>query len=201
MDQLQPETELAAIRRIMEDSRRIRMGSAKPALVWGILVFLGIAYSYLNYFYFNLKVNEIFIWTCIMAAGWCYQIYHIRTLSKQARVKTVSGRIVRNLWNTTLLSLTIVFFAPWVVSSFPFQIAVGVIALLLGNSFYIDGVICGSNMTRYCAVGWWLGGIAIFLAPVFYNGIIFAGLLLAFQIIPGMILYKRWNEELHAPTA
>lgn len=196
METLQAQTELAVIRTIMEDSRRIRIGSAKPALVWGTLVFLGIAYSYLNYFFLKLRVNELYVWCGIMAAGWAYQIYHIRSLSREARVKTFSGRILRNLWNATLLSLTLVLFTPWFISSFPFSIAVGVIALVLGNAFYVDGVICESNLIKYCAVGWWLGGIAIFFAPVFYNGIIFAGLIGLFQIIPGIILYKRWKKEL-----
>lgn len=196
METLQPQNELAVIRKIMEDSRRIRIGSAKPALVWGTLVFLGIAFSYLNYFFLKLRVSELYIWSGIMASGWAYQIYHIRSLSREARVKTFSGRILRNLWNSALLSLTLVFFVPWLSSSIPFFVAVGVIALILGNAFYVDGVICGSNLTKYCAAGWWLGGIAIFFAPAFYNGIIFAGLLGLFQIIPGIILYKRWKKEL-----
>jgi hypothetical protein len=201
METIQAQNELVIIRKIMEDSRRIRMGSAKPALVWGVLVFAGILFSYLNAFIFKLNMNELYLWCGIMAAGWVYQLYYIRSLSKEARVKTFSVRIIRNLWNTTLLSLTIVFFSPWVNSSFPFQIAVGVIALLLGNAFYVDGVICESNLIKYCAAGWWVGGIVIFFAPGMYKGLIFAGLILFFQIIPGIILYRRWKKDLVADYA
>ena len=139
METIQAQNELAVIRKIMEDSRRIKVGSAKPALVWGILVFFGIAYSYLNYYFFKLTFNELYVWFGVMAGGWLYQIYYLRNLSRGARVKTVSGKITRNLWNSSLFSLTIVFFTPWINSHFPFPVAVGVIALILGNAFYVDG--------------------------------------------------------------
>ena len=200
METIRAETELVLIRQIMEESRKIKVRNSMPFLVWGFLVAVGIAFSYANYF-LKLGINEVYFWPAIMAAGWVYNIYFTRTIMKTSKVRTLSGKIIKNLWNAALISLTIVFFVPWVNHSFPFYIAVGVIAIILGNTFFIDGVICDDKLMKYSAAGWWLGSLAIFFSPPFYNGIIFAVSIILFQIVPGIILYKRWKKKLVDKTA
>ena len=68
------------------------------------------------------------------------------------------------------------------------------IALILGSSYYVTGVVYSDKIFKNISFGWWIGGTALFWVKNEYSFLVFAGMMIVLQIIPGLILYKRYKN-------
>ncbi|MGH2574270.1 MAG: hypothetical protein ACRDFC_01070 [Ignavibacteria bacterium] len=199
MDTKQAETEIAVIRKIMEDTSRI-IDSGKDFIVWGFVVFLGMLGTY--YFIIAGMSKSIpWLWAVLIGVGWIYSIaFHWRA-SYKLRAKTLAGRILAGVWISSGIVMTVIGFLGSATGAVRGWAITPVISLVLGSAYLVSGIIYGRKWLRNLALGWWVGGIAMMLFPGLHIFLVFALMMVLFQIIPGFIFYSNWKKSLKSEPA
>lgn len=73
-----------------------------------------------------------------------------------------------------------------------------VLTTLFGWGQYLNGVVSNRNWIGRLAYGWWTAAVIMFFWPGEYAVVLLAGLLILFQLIPGLVLYQSRKKESHA---
>ena len=71
-----------------------------------------------------------------------------------------------------------------------------ILAIILGGTYYISGKIVGVKWLSNLSFGWWIGGIILFYVTNVYSFLIMALLMLFFQTVPGIIIYRKYKQEI-----
>jgi len=69
------------------------------------------------------------------------------------------------------------------------------ISIVLGVAYFTSGSIQQIKWLKMLSFGWWAGSVFTFLFPSVHTLLIFAIMMFCFQIIPGVILYKKWKNS------
>lgn len=67
---------------------------------------------------------------------------------------------------------------------------------VLGIAYFISGIVYGDSWIKYLSLGWWGGAVVMFLLPSLHILLVFAAMMILFQIVPGIIFYIKWKNEL-----
>lgn len=70
-----------------------------------------------------------------------------------------------------------------------------IISTLLGVSYFTSGEIQQIKWLKFISFGWWAGATYTFLFASIHTLIIFAGMMICFQVIPGIILNNKYKKE------
>jgi len=194
MEKTQAESEIALIKKIMDDSRRIVCEDGKDYIIWGVLVLIGLIGTYLSIVW--RVYNFIgWIWIVTMGSGWIFAITtHWKRDSKE-KVKTFAGKVLTVLWISSGIAMSLIGFVaaaskaigPWSISP--------LISIVLGVAYAVSGMIYGNKWIRSLAAGWWAGAVAMFIWTGSHSLLIFGLMMVLFQIAPGIVLYLRWKKE------
>lgn len=204
MDTLSAQDELAYIRKVMADSRQAISDDGKPTIVWGIIVALGIALTYIE----ALTDTELYVgwmWLALSVLGWLYIIYYKKTKISKQPTQTLAGKVLASLWGSVGVTIGLVVSLTLLSRALDMEFIVhpiaitAIIALILGIAYYLNGVITGLNWLRNIAYGWWAAGIYMFLFPSIHVLGIYFVLVIGFQIIPGYVLYRNAHKGIQAP--
>jgi hypothetical protein len=195
MEKSQAETEIALIKKIMDDSRRIACDDGKDYIIWGVLVLVGLIGTYLSIVW--KTYNYIgWIWIITMGGGWIFVMAsHWRKDSKE-KVRTFAGKVLAVLWISCGIAMSLIGFVaaaaraigPWSISP--------MISIVLGVAYAVSGMIYGNRWIQSLAAGWWAGAVVMFIWPGSYTLLLFAAMMVLFQITPGVVLYIKWKKEL-----
>lgn len=195
MDNTIAQEELAFIRKVMSDSRTIIYDDGKPGIVWGIIVALGMLATYIDAMT-ELHFEVAWLWIGLSALGWAYIYYYRRTKIKKYRMRTLAGKMIGAIWGSCGLciglTITLTYVAPqisgeWVIH--PIALT-SICSILVGMAYYITGIVYGKAWVGNISYGWWLGAIVMLFWPSVHVLLIYAGMLIAFQVVPGIILYR-----------
>ena len=66
----------------------------------------------------------------------------------------------------------------------------------MGGAYFVTGIIVKSKWFRNLSFAWWIGGVVLFYVVNVWSLLIMAFLMLAFQVIPGIIIYNRYKKEI-----
>ena len=205
---LRPEDELQFIRKIIADSRASFVEDGKPYIVWGVLVAIGMTITYIS----ALTEHDFytgFIWIGLTLIGYAYIFYYVRKKKKQpARAQSFVDRIQGAIWGACGGSIGLVV----LLLSFNYQFdrAFGMISplyicfissVILGIAYFLSGIANDLNWLRNVGFAWWAGAIAMYIWPTVHVLGIYAGMLLLFQVVPGLILQRRYKRITSQPTA
>jgi hypothetical protein len=69
-----------------------------------------------------------------------------------------------------------------------------VLSVSLGTGYYITGKIIEAKWVSNIALGWWIGAIVLFLYPGIHSILIMALMMLFFQTIPGIFIYRKYKK-------
>ncbi|HET9137710.1 MAG TPA: hypothetical protein VFO76_13845 [Candidatus Kapabacteria bacterium] len=203
MDQTFAQEELAFIRKVMADSRTVIYDDGKPGIVWGLIVALGMFATYIDATT-DLHFNAAWLWIGLSVLGWAYIYYYKAKKIKKYRMRTFAGKLIGAIWGACgmCIGLTIVmtYVAPeisgeWMIH--PLALTT-ICSILVGMAYYISGIVYGKAWVRNISYGWWIGAIAMLFWPSIHVLLIYAGMLIAFQVIPGIIMYR---ESRNAPAS
>lgn len=188
--------ELQFIRKVIEDSKRSVIYNGMHYIVWGILVIAGMCLNYLvllNHMYFNY----FWIWAGVVVIGWIFSfIYGGKEAERQPR--TFALKIVNSVWFATGVGMTVLgFIGPFSGAIQPVFIS-PVLSVLLGAAYLITGRIFESEWFSNLSIGWWAGAIVMFYFPGIHSLIIMAIMMLLFQTVPGIILFRKYKQEMAA---
>lgn len=196
MNNIDAQQELAFIKKMMIDSRNVTGENGLDYIVWGLLVAAGL---FINYTVLTLQANpliSLIAWIAIAVNGWIFSIMNHTRCHHQAKVKTFAGKILGNLWLACGVALMIFVFVGGITHRVDPSPAV---ATVLGIGYFLSGIIGDSKWIKALGLVWWIGGITMFLwfGPLVHM-LVMACMMVVFQVVPGIILYRKWKQSVPA---
>jgi hypothetical protein len=197
MEPKQAEIEILEIKKIMTDSRRILVDDGKGFITWGMLVAVGLILSYLSVLKFiDWNITSI-AWIVLIAGGWVYTYFQVRRERKHRRVSTFAGKVAGSIWGAAGVTMTIIGFAGSYSKLVPGMAISPLMASVMGAAFFVSGVIYGDKLFRILGAAWWAGSIVMFFWRSPHTLLMFALMMIFMQVVPGMILYRKWKSEVN----
>lgn len=190
------ESEISFIKKVIEDSRRATFDNGKYYILWGIII--GIA-SILTYFgsVKNLPENFInWVWMNCIIIGWAFTIIWGIKDRKKIKHITFAGKMISHTWIGAGITMAVIAFVGITTKVIPYDAICPIIAAVLGGANYISSRIQRSGFILAVAFGWWAGATLLFFMTGINVILVFGILLSLFSVIPGIILYYRWKNEL-----
>jgi hypothetical protein len=194
MTDLDAQQELAFIKKVMTDSRKILIDDGKGTIFWGLLISFGLLITYLSVVQ-NWEVFLSWFWPVLITFGWIYTIVTEIRSEKKRRVKTFAGKIIGAVWISFGISATILGFVGTVSGAYHSVIISPLIAVLLGTGYLVSGLLYGKSWVSYLSIAWWGGAIVMFFMQNLETLLIMIGMMIFFQVIPGIILYREFKKE------
>ena len=193
MDEKTALDELQFIRKVIDESKRAIVYNGMDYIVWGILVITGMI---LTYVFLLLKIffNFIWIWVILISIGWIFSFYS-RKKEKQKQPDTFSQRIIATVWIAAGIGMTIIGFVGSFSGAVKGAYISPILCVILGMAYLVTGTICGEKWISYLSIGWWSGALVLFFFTGTYSLLIMALLMLFFQTIPGIIIYRNYKRE------
>lgn len=196
---LRPQEELTMIRKLMADSRGEIADDGKPSILWGMIVFLGLVYTYYEAYNPELGISG-WVWMGLCVCGWIYMFGWVSQKQKRQPARTFAGRVRGAIWGAVGVSITLFifsvmasdFFDP-VVEFHPLFITY-VISILLGIGYYVSGILYEIPWLRWVGIAWWATSPVYIFWPGVHSLLIFAGAELVLQVLPGILLLKKYRS-------
>jgi hypothetical protein len=195
-----PEDELQYIRNIIADSRKAFVEDGKPYIIWGLIVAVGMGVTYLS----ALMQRDLFsgyVWLGLILYGWGTIIYYIIQKRKQPdRARSFMDRIQGSIWGacggTLGLGLILILMFPHSANEPSINpiYACYFTSLILGIAYFLSGVANDLKWLRNIGFAWWAGAIVMYLWPSIHVLGLYTAMLLVFQVIPGIILQRRYRR-------
>jgi len=196
-DTKQAEQELTVIRTIMEDSRKAVQDTGKHYIFWGILVSAALI---TNYILLNTASQGQYIglmWFVLMVGGAIIDvIWGIRD-EKKRRVHTFAGKILASLWIASGISMFMIGFLGPITGAYNSIFICPIISIVLGVAYFTSGAIQQIKWLQLISTFWWIGAIIMFVLPGRHVLLVFAFMLLTLEVLPGLIMYKKWKAHIN----
>ena len=194
MTDLDAQQELAFIKKVMTDSRKILIDDGKGTIFWGLLISFGLLITYLSIAQ-GWETSLSWFWPVLIAFGWIYTIVTEIRSERKRRVKTFAGKIMGAVWIAFGISATILGFVGTVSGAYHGVFISPLIAVLLGTGYLVSGLLYGKAWVSYLSIAWWGGAIVMFFMQNLETLLIMIGMMILFQVIPGIILYREFKKE------
>jgi len=187
--------ELTFIKNIISESRKSFALSGKPYIFWGILIVVGLLLEFLrdvNNWNFS---KMYFVWIGLISIGWGYAYFESR--KHKSKVKSISfgGKILGGVWLACGISMTIFGFIGTISGAIKGLYISPVLSLVLAIAYFVTGTVYDFKWLRNLSIGWWGGAIFMFFFPGQQTNLIMAFMMIAFQIVPGIVLLKKVKEN------
>jgi hypothetical protein len=195
MESKQAELELSVIKKIMEDSRNIALNNGWHYILWGVVVSCALIANYIMALT-RVANNSIgLMWFVLMistaiAAG----IYESR-VAKRRPAQTFAGKLLSSLWFAGGIAMFIFGFAGTVSGAYNPVYVCSVISTVLGVTYFVSGEIQQIKWLKWLSLGWWAGAVYTFFFGSVHTLLIFAIMLIFFQVVPGIILNRKYKRE------
>jgi hypothetical protein len=195
MNENDAQEDLVFIKKIIADSRKIVAHDGNEFIVWGIIAATGMIAMYIN-IAFQYYINFGIIWGVLIGAGWCYSIFRWATYYKKMPVRTFAGKVLSSVWVSCGIVMSLIGFALAPLGVINGWAIMPLIALVTGIAYFISSIVMTEKWILYSAYGWWIGAMVIAWFPGQFNFLLYAGMLFCFQIIPGILLQKKYRNQL-----
>jgi len=196
MDEKTALEEIQFIRSVIEESKKSVVYNGKDYIFWGVIVIVGMMSTYLfqtSQVYFNY----FWIWVVLIPIGWMYSLYNRRD-HKIKYPTTYAGRLIASVWGAAGIGMTIIGFLGTYSGTIKPMAISPILSIILGSAYYITGKVVGVKWLSYVAFGWWIGGMILLYVTSAYSFLIMALLMLLFQTIPGIIIYRKYKREVES---
>ena len=195
MDTKQAELEITLIKKIMQDSRKIIVFDGKGFIIWGVLVLIGLIGTYIS---ITMEISYYvgWLWLTVIGTGWIYSLVTYWIIGSKVRVHTLAGKILGGVWLSCGIAITLIGFLGTYSGALRGWGISPMMSIILGVAYFMSGLIYGHPWVKYLSFGWWGGAVVMFLFPGLHILLIFAAMMIMFQIVPGIILYIKWKKEL-----
>ncbi len=185
--------EIRFIRSVMEESKKSIVYNGKDYIFWGIIVMIGMISTYIFHMS-HIYFNYFWIWVVLIPIGWMYSLYN-RRVYKIKFPTTYAGRIIVSVWGSAGIAMSIIGFLGTYSGTIKPMAISPILCIILGSAYFITGKVVGVKWISYLSLGWWIGGVLLLYVTSIYSFLIMALLMLLFQTIPGMIIYRKYKKE------
>ena len=188
-DGIQAQEDLAFIKKVMEDSRRTFVDDGISFIFWGILIAMALIGEYVAPF------AVAWIWTICIGLGWIMTFFYARKISNRETVWTLAGKLLSHTWIACGIAMTLIGFLGIGTGAIDPLVANGLFATIMGIGCHVSGQLLGHRWVKWLAPYWWTGALIMLVWPGPYTLLLSAGMMVALEIIPGIVLYRYWKRE------
>jgi hypothetical protein len=184
---------LAYIKEVLADTRKITLSSGSDYILWGFLIFFGMIGTYLpakgllmirSGWYFMI------LWGGLTLTGWLLAMFGIKRQKTGGRSK-----LLGSIWLATGVSLSLIPFLGVISGLLSPKGIAPVLSCVLGTAYYITGALNEYKWMKFVALGWWLGAIILFFWQAPENYLLFSLMMILLQVLPGVKMNKLWKEQ------
>ncbi len=195
MEEKQALDELQFIKKVIQDSQRIIADNGLGYIIWGIIITVGMLIGYAK-FTMGWNLNYIWVWVILISLGWFISFWlYKRPNRKHYKVETFAGKVIGRLWFSFGISMTVIGFGSQLTNAIRGDYISGVMAIILGSAYYLMSALNDLNWFKVIGVVWWIGGLVIFYFGGLASLLIMAILMIFGQIVPGIILYRKFKKQ------
>lgn len=198
MKTYEAKSQLSIIKKMMEDSRQVNINNGFSFIFWGILVSTALI---INYILIKNRYSGEYIgftWLILMGAGAIIGGIVEARLIKRVKVKTFAGDILGSLWMSIGFVIFLFVFMGLFTKAYNGAYISPLVSGLLAIGYFTSGVISRVDWLKYLSIAWYLGSWALFMNISNESMLYFAFMLIFFQAIPGIILYKKYKKDLNS---
>jgi hypothetical protein len=137
------------------------------------------------------------VWLVLMALLMLSIVLAQKRIEKGAVKKTFATQIFSGVWIACGIPVVITSVLFFVTNDIQLKSLMACVSACMGIGYYLTGVINDLRFMKYLAAGWW-AGVALSLlwsrfGQEYQLGLFFSLLILLLEIVPGMIIYKKWK--------
>ncbi|MBE2219076.1 MAG: hypothetical protein IAE90_12780 [Ignavibacteria bacterium] len=190
------EEEISVIKKIMEDSKKAIVDNGWHYIYWGLIVTAALIANYIMVLT-NTSINmQGMLWFISMTSAAIIEGIIERKREKHVKVKTFAGRLLNTLWSGSGICMFILGFAGTVSGAYNAIMIFPLISVVLGAAYLVSGVIQQVKWLSALCIFWWAGSILLLLYPGLHSMLIFAVMIICFQVTPGVIMFVQSKREL-----
>jgi len=134
------------------------------------------------------------LWIIVVGIGWIYSLTVHSKGSAKTRVNTLAGKILGGIWLSCGIAMTLIGFLGMYTGALREWAISPMMSVVLGIAYFTSGIVYGNSWVKYLSLGWWAGAIIMFLFPGLHILLIFAAMMVLFQIIPGITFYIKMEK-------
>jgi hypothetical protein len=186
----EPREDLAAIRRLMEESQAAAGEDGRHFLLWGTLTAAGLLGTYAGVTG-ALAIDPRWLWGVLVALGWIGSFWIGARGNRQARVRTLGRRLLAVVWTACGVTLSLIAAAGLFGGAVSPRALSGLVSVVVAGGFLASAVLTGHRWLGAVAAAWWFGGGMMLFFPGLYTLPLLAAMTVALQVVPGAVLYRR----------
>lgn len=198
MEEKQIIEDVQFIKHMLENNQRNLVDNGLSYLINGTCISIGIPIAiYLGYSGHDSSIP--YLWMIMMAIMIALNMFINKKFEKKEKRKTFGSELFKISWascGVAILIVSILFFTTPHISASAFYCS---IAGVLGVGYMLTGIINDLKFMKYLAVVWWaasiLAGLWIYFSDIMYLGLFFSALVLIQQLVPGIIIFKKWRAQ------
>ena len=126
-----------------------------------------------------------------IGTGWAFSLVVGLRESREAQVETLATRLLSAIWIGCGATLTVLGVVGEAMGAFGTGGFNAVVAGVLGLCYFASGVLYGSPWVQRLASAWWVGAVLILVLPGVPGDLLLAAMILALQVVPGVLIYQR----------
>ena len=184
--------ELQFIRKVIEETKKSVVYNGRDIIFWGILVITGMMSTYIFHLA-GVYFNYFWIWVGLIPVGWGYSVYN-RSKIKEKHPATYAGKLFGYVWGAAGVAMTIIGFIGTTARAVDPMSISPLACVIVGSAYFVSGKIVESKWISNLSLGWWAGAIILFFVRTAESFLIMALLMLFFQTIPGIIIYRKYKQ-------
>ena len=201
-DSLSPEQELAFIRKIINESREAMTEDGIPYITWGVSVAIGMLLTYFEAL-LNINLYAGYAWIVLILGALSLTFWYISRNKREKKPETFGDKLQGAIWGIcgSAIGFVVIMFAS-AGSPSPSQDLLNAIficafsSIILGIAYFLSGIVLQIRWLRNLGFVWWLGCLAMILTHSIHALAVYAGMLILFQVLPGLILNRNYRRTL-----
>jgi hypothetical protein len=197
MDREKAYEELSFIKKVMEDSQKALFENGKILIVLSLFSLAAVAAKVFKDF-IGWKANSLFIYVPMLLIGCIYGVYSKKRAYSRMGGATYAAKSMDHLWIAFLISTFVLCIVGYASGGIRPTAVPPVVAVLFGFTQYMSGVLSNQRWISAPAFGWWISSGIMFFRPGEHAVILIGILLILFQLIPGILVYRSWKKRHHA---
>ncbi len=184
------------VKQMIANNRRALVDNGIMYIATGVYIVVGMAATFLldalgKYAWMP------YVWLVLMALL-ILVIMIAQNRIDRSRVKnTFATRIFAAVWTACAVPILITSILFFVTGILQLSSLMACVSACMGIAYYLTGVINDLRFMKFLAAGWWVGvGMSLLWSRFGHEyqlGLFFAVLILLLEIVPGIIIYKKWK--------
>lgn len=194
MEVQKAEFEISYIKQLMEDSRRSLAENGMGYIIWGVLIVIGILFNYLRIIDV-IEINTLYTWIAVIGLGWIITIFSVKKDRKTVKVSSLGYEVLGGIWASAGVIMTAIGFLGTMTKTIGGYAILPMMSCVLAMAFFVSGIVYKEKFIRLAGVGWFLAAVVFFLWHSVHTLLVFAILMVLFQVVPGIYFYKKWIKQ------